>query len=49
MADDAWYDAWRRRELTRLERAGVTYVDYTGAALHPESLVRADAPRSSRS
>jgi len=46
MADhDAWYEAWRRRELGRIDRAGVTYLDYTGAALYAESLVRADAER----
>lgn len=43
--DDAWFSEWRARELTRVERAGITYVDYTGAALYPESLVRADATR----
>jgi selenocysteine lyase/cysteine desulfurase len=44
-ADDAWFADWRARELSRLDRAGITYVDYTGAALYPESLVRADAAR----
>ncbi|HSA56176.1 MAG TPA: aminotransferase class V-fold PLP-dependent enzyme [Gemmatimonadaceae bacterium] len=43
--DDAWFTDWRQRELGRVERAGVTYLDYTGAALYPESLVRCDAAR----
>lgn len=43
--DDEWYGAWRERELGRVLRAGVTYLDYTGAALYPESLVRRDAER----
>ena len=43
--DDLWFSEWRARELTRIARAGVTYVDYTGAALYPESLVRGDAER----
>ena len=44
-ADDEWFSAWRARELSRLEHAGITYLDYTGAALYPESLVRGDAAR----
>jgi selenocysteine lyase/cysteine desulfurase len=43
--DDAWFAAWRARELSRLDRAALTYLDYTGAALYPESLVRDDAAR----
>lgn len=43
--DDAWFTAWRERELDRVRRAGVTYLDFTGAALYPESLVRQDAER----
>lgn len=43
--DDAWFTAWRARELRRVVRSGVSYLDYTGAALYPESLVRADARR----
>jgi selenocysteine lyase/cysteine desulfurase len=43
--DDAWYTAWRARELSRVDQAGLTYLDYTGAALYPESLVRGDAVR----
>lgn len=43
--DDAWFTAWRNRELRRVVRSGVSYLDYTGAALYPESLVRADARR----
>ncbi len=45
VSDDAWFTDWRARELSRIARAGVTYLDYTGAALYPESLVRADAER----
>src|SRR5688500_5174662 len=29
----------REREFTRLNRSGVAYLDYTGAALYPESIV----------
>ena len=43
--DDAWFTAWRSRELSRVDRAGITYLDYTGAALYPESLVARDAAR----
>ena len=45
LADDAWFAEWRERELSRVVRSGVAYLDYTGAALYPESLVRADAAR----
>jgi selenocysteine lyase/cysteine desulfurase len=44
-ADDLFLDDWRKRELSRLERTRLTYLDYTGAALYPESLVREDAER----
>ncbi len=44
-ADEAHFADWRRRELSRLDAAGLTYLDYTGAALYPASLVRADAER----
>ena len=44
-ADDAWFTEWRRRELARVDQSGVAYLDYTGAALYPASLVRADAER----
>ena len=43
--DDAWFSIWRARELGRVERAGITYADYTGAALYPESLITADVRR----
>lgn len=43
--DDAWYARWRRQELARVDRAGLCYLDYAGAALHPASLVRADGDR----
>jgi len=35
----------RAREFGRLDRAGTAYLDYTGAALYPASLVRRDARR----
>ncbi len=44
-ADDAWFTAWRARELSRVARTGTTYLDYTGASLYPESLVAHDAAR----
>jgi selenocysteine lyase/cysteine desulfurase len=43
--DEAWFRRWRSVELSRLETTGTTYLDYTGAALYPESLVRRDAAR----
>lgn len=38
----------RRREFSRLDRTGCTYLDYAGAALYPQSLVRRDARRLAR-
>jgi molybdenum cofactor sulfurtransferase len=38
-------DADRRDDFTRLDRHGDVYLDYTGAGLYPESLVRAHAER----
>src|SRR5688500_15716336 len=35
--------ALRAREFSRLDDAGITYLDYAGAALYPASLVRRDA------
>jgi selenocysteine lyase/cysteine desulfurase len=43
--DDAWYQLWRTRELSRLDAYEMCYVDYTGAALAPDSLLRADSLR----
>jgi selenocysteine lyase/cysteine desulfurase len=37
--------ALRMREFARLDAGGVVYLDYTGAALYPASLVRRDARR----
>jgi selenocysteine lyase/cysteine desulfurase len=37
--------ALRTREFARLDAAGLAYLDYTGAALYPASLVRRDARR----
>ena len=36
----AYFDELRRREFSRLDRLGYAYLDYTGAALYPESLPR---------
>ena len=44
-SDDAWFTDWRRRELSRVDQSGVAYLDYTGAALYPASLVRTDTDR----
>lgn len=43
--DDAWFTEWRTRELGRVVKSGVAYLDYTGAALYPASVVRTDAER----
>jgi selenocysteine lyase/cysteine desulfurase len=43
--DDAWFESWRACELARLDRQGLTYVDYTGAPPFPVSLLEADANR----
>ena len=40
--------AVRRREFSRLDARGIAYLDYTGAAVYPESLVRRDARRLTR-
>jgi len=37
--------ALRMREFARLDATGLAYLDYTGAALYPASLVRRDARR----
>lgn len=47
--DDAWFSIWRAQELSRLDEQGTVYADFTGAALYPESLVRRDALRLTRS
>ncbi len=44
-SDDARFTAWRARELDRVDRAGLHYLDYTGAALAPASLIRGDGER----
>lgn len=38
--DRAWFEALRNREFSRLDRNGAAYLDWTGAALYPESLPR---------
>ena len=43
-AADRWASL-RTREFARLDRGGLAYLDYTGAALYPASLVRRDARR----
>ena len=40
---DPAIEALRAREFARLDRTGDVYLDYTGSALYPESLVRAHA------
>jgi selenocysteine lyase/cysteine desulfurase len=42
------FAAWRQRELARVDEEGLTYLDYTGAALYPSSVVRRDAERLHR-
>src|SRR5688572_7316247 len=37
--------ALRAHEFARLDASGLVYLDYTGAALYPASLVRRDARR----
>jgi selenocysteine lyase/cysteine desulfurase len=44
-SDDEWFTSWRRQELERVDSSGLAYLDYTGAALYPASVVRADAER----
>jgi selenocysteine lyase/cysteine desulfurase len=39
------FAALRRREFSRLDATGSAYLDYTGSALYPESLVRRDGRR----
>ncbi len=43
--DDRWMAGWRRRELARIEARGCCYLDYTGAAPAPASLIEADRDR----
>jgi len=43
------FDDLRRREFTRLDEAGIAYLDYTGSGVYPESLVRAHSDRLCRS
>jgi selenocysteine lyase/cysteine desulfurase len=38
----------RLREFSRLDATGTVYLDYTGSALYPESIVRRDARRLKR-
>ena len=38
-ADERFFAELRAREFSRLDALGETYLDYTGSALHPESLV----------
>lgn len=43
--DDAYFEEWRTRELARIDQAHLAYLDFTGTALYPASLVREDAER----
>jgi selenocysteine lyase/cysteine desulfurase len=47
LTDAAWFARWRHDELARVDALDLTYLDYTGAALYPASLVQADARRLS--
>ena len=42
-SDATFFAKLRARELSRLDRTRQTYLDWTGSALHPESLVRRHA------
>ncbi|MES2305242.1 MAG: aminotransferase class V-fold PLP-dependent enzyme [Gemmatimonadota bacterium] len=48
VTSDRWFSEWRGRELSRVDAAGLTYLDYGGAALHPASLLRDDLARLDR-
>jgi selenocysteine lyase/cysteine desulfurase len=37
--DAEWFAALRGHEFARLDKTGETYLDYTGSALYPESLI----------
>lgn len=39
------FTALRRREFSRLDATGTAYLDHTGSALYPKSLVQQDARR----
>jgi selenocysteine lyase/cysteine desulfurase len=45
MSSSVDFAALRRREFSRLDATGSAYLDYTGSALYPESLVRRDGRR----
>src|SRR5262245_57144359 len=42
------FDVLRHREFSRLDATGSVYLDYTGAALYPASLIQADTCRLTR-
>ena len=44
-AGQAQFNDLRAREFSRLDANGIVYLDYTGSALYPASLVRRDARR----
>jgi selenocysteine lyase/cysteine desulfurase len=44
-AHDAWFEELRAREFSRLDREGLTYVDFTGSPPFAASLLEADATR----
>ena len=44
-AAETQFSELRRREFARLDASGLAYLDYTGAALYPASLIRADSER----
>ena len=45
MSDPVDFSSLRRHEFQRLDATGSVYLDYTGAALYPASLVRRDGQR----
>ncbi len=49
VSDEAYFADLRAREFSRLDREGLAYLDYTGAALYAERQVREHAELLSRS
>ena len=42
LEDDRWFGEWRARELGSADATGLTYLDYTGAALPAASVIDGD-------
>jgi selenocysteine lyase/cysteine desulfurase len=45
LEDDRWFAAWRARELGSVDATGITYLDYTGAALPSGAVLEGDLLR----